>query len=56
MKCKDCEHFKIVMKPLKCGKDIYDTGLAKCTKHNSYVDFVSTQQLNRLECVEEDTE
>ena len=49
-KCINCEHFKICQQPIKD----YDTGLAKCKKHDLYVEFYSERKLNRLECVEQD--
>ena len=48
MSCVDCPHFKIRQKPLK-GVDF---GLAVCEKHNLQCDYVSKQQLRRLECVD----
>ena len=47
--CKDCEYFKVICQPM----GHYEAGQAECKKHNMIVDFLSTQKLNRLICVEE---
>lgn len=49
MKCKKCKHFKVVYQPMMP----YDSGLAKCEKHDLVCDFTSERKLNRLTCVEE---
>lgn len=49
MKCNQCEHFKILYPPM--GK--YDSGQAKCEKHDLVVDFFSKQKLNQLTCIKE---
>ena len=56
MKCKECEHFHIVMQPLRSGGTLYDFGRAECRKHNMIVDFSSNRKINKLECVEENKE
>jgi isoprenylcysteine carboxyl methyltransferase (ICMT) family protein YpbQ len=53
MKCKDCQHFKVKYEPLRSLGAIWDTGLAVCEKHDLVCDWLTKQQLNRLECVEE---
>lgn len=52
MKCMECPHFHIKYGPIKHGKEIWDTGLAKCEKHDLVVDFLSKQKLNKLTCVD----
>lgn len=52
MRCIDCPHFRIEYEP---WKDI-DFGKAICTKHDLVCDYVSKQQLRRLECVETEGE
>ena len=32
----------------------YDSGMAKCKKHDLVVDYFSKQKLNKLTCVEEE--
>lgn len=49
MKCTECEYFKVLFPPM--GK--YDSGQAKCKKHDLVVDFFSKQKLNKLTCIEE---
>lgn len=49
MNCIECENFKILCQPM--GK--YDSGQAKCKKHDLVVDFFSKQKLNKLTCIEE---
>lgn len=51
-KCKDCEHFKLICPPM--GK--YDAGQVECKKHNLIADYVSTQKINNLTCIEEGSE
>lgn len=53
MKCADCEYFRILYEPIKTGKDIWDSGLAECKKHDLVVDFTSRRKINALMCVEE---
>lgn len=53
MNCKDCEHFKIVMQPLRSGGDLWDLGQAKCNKYDLVVDFANQRKLNNLRCVDE---
>lgn len=48
MKCTDCPHFKIRYRPIKG----WDSGMAACEKHDLVCEYMSTRQLNRLECVE----
>lgn len=50
MKCRQCEHFKILFPPM--GK--YDNGQAKCEKYDLVVDFFGKQKLNNLTCIKED--
>lgn len=52
MKCLDCPYFAIRYKP----KKYIDFGLAVCEKYNLRCDYVSNQQLKRLECKEADNE
>lgn len=49
-KCSECEYFEIQYPPM--GN--YDSGMAKCKKHDLVVDYFSKQKLNKLTCVEED--
>ena len=53
MKCVDCPQFWIAYNPLKVGRDVYDSGLAICGKHNLEVEFTSRKKLNTLDCVED---
>ena len=48
-KCKECKHFKIIYPPLLD----YDSGLAKCRKHDLYVEWLKKRELNKMVCVEE---
>lgn len=52
MKCIDCPEFRIAYNPLKVGRDVYDSGLAICGKHNLELEFISRKKLNTLDCVE----
>lgn len=53
-KCVECEFFHDLYKPIKGdGIGVYDAGRCKCEKHNLVCDYVSTQQLNKLVCIEE---
>lgn len=49
-KCSECEHFKILYPPM----GMYDSGMAKCEKHDLVVGYFSKQKLNNLTCVEEE--
>lgn len=49
IKCTECEHFEILYPPI----EHYDSGMAKCKKHNLTVDWISRRTLNRLVCVED---
>ena len=49
-KCSECEHFEIQYPPM----GFYDSGMAKCKKHDLVVDYFSKQKLNKLTCVEEE--
>ena len=51
-KCSECEHFEIQYPPM----GFYDSGMAKCEKHDLVVDYFGKQKLNKLTCVEEDFE
>lgn len=51
-KCSECKHFEIQYPPM--GN--YDSGMAKCKKHDLVVDYFSKQKLNKLTCVEEEGE
>ena len=51
IKCTECEHFKILVKPLA---ENYGAGLAKCKKYNLYADWFTKHTLNNLVCVEEE--
>ena len=53
MKCIDCPQFKVAYNPLKVGRDVYDSGLAVCNKHNLEVEFINRRRLNTLDCVED---
>jgi len=56
MMCKDCEHFKILMEPLRSGGDLWDLGQAKCEKYDLVCDFPSHRKLNALKCCVEEHE
>ena len=56
MLCKDCKHFKIEYEPYKSGGVCWDTGLAKCEKHDLVTDFITHKKFESLECVEEQHE
>lgn len=47
-KCAECSHFLIWYEAMMP----WDTGKAVCDKHNLVVDFVSRQQINKLECID----
>ena len=49
MNCIECEYFKILYPPM----GHYDSGMAKCEKHDLIVDYISKQKLKKLTCVEE---
>ena len=51
MKCKDCRFFQIVQPPMMP----FDSGVAKCDKHNLVVNFASNRKINLLECVEKNS-
>ena len=53
MKCRDCEHFKVLYEPMRTGMGYTELGQAHCDKHDMVVDFMSYGKLNKLECVEE---
>jgi hypothetical protein len=48
MKCDKCKYFKIACKPMMP----FEQGLAICEKHNLEADFTDARKLNRLTCVE----
>lgn len=52
MKCVECPHFQIEYDPWKG----IDFGKATCKKHGLVCDYVSKQQLRRLECVDSEGE
>lgn len=54
MKCKNCEHFKIEYEPYKSGGVCWDTGLARCMKHDLVTDFITHKKFETLECVEDE--
>ena len=56
MRCVDCEYLKRIQKPIRFGKDIYDTGMVECTKHDLIMEYTSTRALNKRTCVEEQTD
>ncbi len=56
MRCVDCEHLKHIQKPIRFGKDIFDTGMVECVKHDLVMEYTSTRALNKRTCVEEQTE
>lgn len=49
MRCVECQHFQIEYDPWKG----IDFGKATCKKHGLVCDYISKQQLGKLECVEE---
>jgi len=53
MRCVECEHFHNRYRPLRTDGVIWDSGFAECDKYDMCIDYLSTRQLNRLECVEE---
>lgn len=55
MKCWECEHFKILYKPLgKISTGLWDMGKAKCMKHDLYVEFADHRKLMKLNCIEKE--
>lgn len=46
--CKECEYFRI----RQDYKNVYEWGLAECTKHNLLTDFRSKKKFETLSCVE----
>lgn len=48
-KCKDCPHFHLGYKPMMP----YETGVARCDKHNLIVEYADMHKINRLTCWEE---
>lgn len=55
MLCKDCKHFKIEYEPYKSGGVCWDTGLARCEKHDLVTDFVTHKKFETLKCIEEES-
>ena len=52
MKCRECEHFKIV-----CMPDMpWNWGLARCLKHDLTVEFPNMRKINKLQCVDKSEE
>ena len=49
MRCVECQHFQIEYDPWKG----IDFGKVTCKKHGLVCDYISKQQLGKLECVEE---
>ena len=41
MRCVDCEYLKRIQKPIRFGKDIFDTGMVECTKHDLVMEYTS---------------
>ena len=56
MQCVNCKHLKHIQKPIRLGKDIFDTGMVECTKHDLIMEYTSTRALNKRTCVEERNE
>ena len=54
MLCKDCKHFKIEYEPYKSGGVCWDTGLARCEKHDLVTDFITHKKFKTLKCIEEE--
>lgn len=53
-RCVGCESFRILYEPIKDPQGgCWDSGLARCDKHDLVCDFTSARKLNRLVCVEE---
>ena len=55
MRCKDCKHFKIEYEPYKSGGVCWDTGLARCMKHDLVTDFITHKKFETLECIENES-
>lgn len=53
MKCVNCEHFKILYKPIRIDGVPVESGRTACSKYDLVCDYVSTRQINRLECTKE---
>lgn len=53
MLCKDCVHFKIEYEPYRSGGVMWDTGLARCEKHDMVTDFITHKKFETMKCVEE---
>lgn len=52
MKCTECPKFKIICEPANyTGMKM--EGLVICEKHGLSCDYVSKQQISRLECIED---
>ena len=52
MKCTECPEFKIICEPANyTGMKM--EGLVICEKHGLSCDYVSKQQISRLECIED---
>lgn len=51
--CVECEHFHNRYRPIRSGGTVFDSGFAECDKYDMCIDYVSTQQLNRLRCVKD---
>lgn len=54
MRCVECEHLKRIQKPLRVGRDIFDTGMVECTKYDLIMEYTSTRALNKRTCVEDE--
>ena len=51
MKCKDCEHFKIIEQALNFGLELWEMGTVVCDKYNLEKAFHNRCELELLECV-----
>ena len=54
MQCVNCKHLKHIQKPIRFGKDIFDTGMVECTKYDLVLEYTSTRALNKRTCVEDE--
>lgn len=56
MKCKECEHFKIIEQPYRYAGAYTDPGNVVCEKHDLICSFFTKKKLDELECVEKEIE
>lgn len=52
MKCKDCEHFKILCEPMMP----WELGVAQRDNYGMVTEFIDYRKINRLTCIEVEQE